>query len=145
IAESIFDQLGKERFPTPEWIVVGAGTGGTSATIGRYVRYRCRQTKLCVVDVEGSAYFPSWVSDDPDCTGRGSRIEGIGRPRVEASFLPTVVSRMMSVPDAASLATMRWASEHLGRRVGGSTGTNLWGALQLAVEMRDQGVQGSIV
>ena len=26
--------------PIPQWIVVGAGTGGTSATIGRYVRYR---------------------------------------------------------------------------------------------------------
>ena len=40
IAESIFDQLRLERFPIPRWIVVGAGTGGTSATIGRYVRYR---------------------------------------------------------------------------------------------------------
>ena len=35
IAESIFEQLAMERHPVPEWIVVGAGTGGTSATIGR--------------------------------------------------------------------------------------------------------------
>ena len=40
IAESIFAQLALERHPVPAWIVVGAGTGGTSATIGRYVRYR---------------------------------------------------------------------------------------------------------
>ena len=40
IAESIFDQLALERYPVPRWIVVGAGTGGTSATIGRYLRYR---------------------------------------------------------------------------------------------------------
>ena len=32
IAESIFEQLGEESHPIPEWIVVGAGTGGTSAT-----------------------------------------------------------------------------------------------------------------
>ena len=40
IAESIFEQMALERHPVPTWIVVGAGTGGTSATIGRYIRYR---------------------------------------------------------------------------------------------------------
>ena len=30
--------------PVPTWIVVGAGTGGTSATIGRYVRYAAGDT-----------------------------------------------------------------------------------------------------
>ena len=33
-----------------------------------------------------------------DC---GSRIEGIGRPRVEASFLPKVIDAMVKVPDFA--------------------------------------------
>ncbi len=41
IAESIFEQLALEEHPIPRWIVVGAGTGGTSATIGRYLRYHC--------------------------------------------------------------------------------------------------------
>src|SRR4051812_16322606 len=36
IAESIFEQMALEPHPEPEWIVVGAGTGGTSATIGRF-------------------------------------------------------------------------------------------------------------
>jgi cysteine synthase len=33
-------QLRREPQPQPAWIVCGAGTGGTSATIGRYLRYR---------------------------------------------------------------------------------------------------------
>ena len=37
---SIFEQMQRERHPVPRWVVVGAGTGGTSATIGRYIRYR---------------------------------------------------------------------------------------------------------
>nr|BFE77292.1 hypothetical protein GCM10020092_105930 [Actinoplanes digitatis] len=78
-------------------------------------------------------------------TGRGSRIEGIGRPRVEASFQPAVVDRMMAVPDAASLAAMRSGSAVLGRRVGGSTGTNLWGAFALIAEMLAAGRTGSVV
>ena len=45
IAESIFEQMAQERHPIPTWIVTGAGTGGTSATIGRYVRYRGHPTR----------------------------------------------------------------------------------------------------
>jgi len=36
-----------------------------------------------------------------------SRIEGIGRTRVEPSFLRGVVDRMVSVPDAALIAAAR--------------------------------------
>jgi cysteine synthase len=146
IAESIFQQMARERHPIPAWVVVGAGTGGTSATIGRYNRYQRHATTLCVVDPENSSFFESWRTGDPTvATGRGSRIEGIGRPRVEASFQPSVVDRMVRVPDAASIAAIRVASTVLGRRLGGSTGTNLWGAFGLIAEMRTDGQQGSLV
>jgi cysteine synthase len=145
IAESIFEQMRFERHPVPAWIVVGAGTGGTSATIGRYVRYKRHRTKVAVVDPEGSAFFPAWKDEDWAMTGRGSRIEGIGRPRVEPSFVPTVIDRMVRVPDAASIAAMRWVSRITGRKVGGSTGTNVWSAIRLAAEMRAAGVRGSVV
>jgi cysteine synthase len=145
IAESIFAQLALERYPEPAWVVVGAGTGGTSATIGRYLRYRRLASKLCVVDPEGSAFFPAWATGDDTAVAPGSRIEGIGRPRVEASFQPSVVDRMIRVPDAGSLAAMRVASRVLGRRVGGSTGTNLWGAFSLIAGMLADGRKGSVV
>lgn len=146
IAESIFSQLQQERHPQPEWIVVGAGTGGTSATIGRYLRYRRLPTRLAVVDPEGSSFFPGWRDGDPSvATGTASRIEGIGRPRVEPSFVPTIVDRMIAVPDAASLAAMRELERVTGRRAGGSTGTNLWGAFRLVAEMVRAGRTGSVV
>jgi cysteine synthase A len=146
IAQSIFEQLALERFPVPRWIVVGAGTGGTSATIGRYVRYRRYATGLVVVDPENSVFYQGWTDTDQDVrSARGSRIEGIGRPRMEPSFVPGVVDRMMKVPDAASIGAARAVQDVLGRRVGASTGTNLWGALRLACQMRADGEPGSIV
>jgi cysteine synthase A len=146
IAESIFDQMALEPHPEPEWIVVGAGTGGTSATIGRYIRYQRRRTRLAVVDPEHSVFFEAWRDTLPDLTAcQGSRIEGIGRPRVEPSFVGQVIDRMVKVPDAASLATIHAVEPLLGRRVGGSTGTNLWGAFQIVAEMRAAGRQGSVV
>ena len=61
IAESIYAQMRDEKHPVPDWIVVGAGTGGTSATIGRYIRYRRHATRLCVADPENSAFFPAYA------------------------------------------------------------------------------------
>ena len=77
--------------------------------------------------------------------GASSRIEGIGRPRVEPSFLPGVVDRMVAVPDAASIAPRGTSARVLGRRVGPSTGTNLWGAFGLLAEMVAEGRSGSVV
>jgi cysteine synthase A len=145
IAESIFSQMELEQHPIPAWIVVGAGTGGTSATIGRYTRLMRYPTRLCVVDPEDSIFYSHWTGDASAFTGRPSRIEGIGRQQVEPSFLPDVIDRMFQVPDAASIATMRLVSERTGRSVGGSTGTNMWGALQLVADMLARGEQGSIV
>ncbi len=146
IAESIFAQMRLEPHPVPRWIVCGAGTGGTSATIGRYLRYLRLDTRLCVVDPERSAFHRHWA--DRSVTtyeGPGSCIEGIGRPRAERSFIPDIVDRMIAVPDEASLAATRVLSERLGRRCGGSTGTNLWGCAQLIAEMRARGETGSVV
>ncbi|WEM43052.1 PLP-dependent cysteine synthase family protein [Photobacterium sp. DA100] len=146
IANSIFDQMKLEEHPIPSWVVMSPGTGGTSATIGRYIRYQMHSTKLCVVDPENSVFHQYYKTRDPSLTGEcGSRIEGIGRPRVEPSFIPDVVDEMRTIADAASIATAHWLEKLLGRKAGASTGTNLYGVLQLASEMKARGETGSIV
>ena len=52
---------------------------------------------------------------------------------------------MVTIPDTTSVATAHWLEHILGRKVGPSTGTNLFGALQLAVEMKKRNQTGSIV
>ncbi|SCD90163.1 cysteine synthase A [Streptomyces sp. DvalAA-14] len=146
IAESIFRQMSAEPHPVPSWIVTTAGTGGTSATLARYVRYAQATTGICVADPENSAFFPGWRDNDPAATtDTGSRIEGIGRQRVEPSFVPGAVDRMMRVPDAASIACVRVLERLLGRRAGASTGTGLWAAFRIISEMRSRGERGSVV
>ncbi|MDN5451350.1 MAG: PLP-dependent cysteine synthase family protein [Enterobacterales bacterium] len=146
IADSIFRQMEREPHPIPAYIVMSAGTGGTSATLGRYIRYQGHPTHLMVVDPENSVFMDSYLQKDRTITGTcGSKIEGIGRPRAEPSFIPEAIDSMMRVPDAASIATIHWLQKVLGRKVGASTGTNMWGALTLARQMRDRGEQGAIV
>jgi cysteine synthase len=145
IAESIFTQMSHERHPIPRWIVVGAGTGGTSATIGRYVRYHCHDTQLCVADPEGSVFANYHATGDKTLCSNGSKIEGIGRPRVEPSFIRELVDRMIVVNDADSIEAMRALSMQLSRKVGPSTGTNFHAVIALAKEMMRRAERGSIL
>jgi cysteine synthase len=151
IAESIFKQMAAEAYPVPAWLVSSGGTGGTIATLGRYVAYRRHTTRVLCADPENSVFFDYYKSvlagqpDDGLTLDVGSRIEGIGRPRVERSFIPTCIDAMVKVPDPLSFAAMRYLAARLGRRVGGSTGTNFVGVLLLAERMKAQGEKGAIV
>jgi cysteine synthase A len=146
IADSIFFQMQFESQPIPAWIVVSAGTGGTSSTIGRYIRYKQYHTQLCVADPENSIFYDYYhLRDGQLKISKPSNIEGIGRPRPEPSFLPSVIDRMIKVPDAASIATIHFLEKLLNRKCGGSTGTNLYAAFQIIFEMNQSKQPGSIV
>ena len=146
IAESIVAQMAHEPHPVPAWIVCGAGTGGTSATIGRYLRYRRLDTRLCVAEPTGCGYAEGWRNGDRSALARRSTlIEGIGRPRVEPGFLFDVADTVIEVEDCASIGAMWLLESLLGRRYGGSSGTNLVACLKLACDMRARGEAGSIV
>ncbi|MCW5590846.1 MAG: PLP-dependent cysteine synthase family protein [Burkholderiales bacterium] len=145
IAESMFSQMERETHPVPRWVVCSAGTGGTTATIGRFIRYRCHSTQVCVADPENSVFFDAFAKGDSSIRiSSNSLIEGIGRPRVEKSFLPGIVDGMLKIPDVASLAAIRYLERVLGRRCGGSTGTNFVATLHLARRMHEAGEKGSI-
>ncbi|GAB3442408.1 PLP-dependent cysteine synthase family protein [Actinophytocola sediminis] len=140
IADEVLEEV------TPEWIVVGVGTGATSAAIGRHLRRLGLSTRLAVVDPENSAYFPAWVTGAADYgTGMPSRIPGIGRPRVEPGFQPDLIDLVIPVADAASVAGMRWLRGRAGIDAGPATGANLWGARYLAELMRTESRTGSVV
>ncbi len=146
IAESIYSQMEHEKYPIPKYIVMSAGTGGTSATIGRYIHFQGYSSELIVVDPENSIFYDAYIKKDKHLScNKASRIEGIGRPKVEASFQPDVIDKMIKVADTDSIATILWLEQLIGRKAGASTGTNIWGALQQAKEMIDKKEPGSIV
>ena len=146
IAESILAQMAREDHPEPAWVVCGAGTGGTSATLGRYLRYRRLDTRVCVAEPTGGAFAVGWRSRDPGAgASQGTIIEGIGRPCAEPGFLYDVVDAVEEVDDADSVAACWWLEDALGRRYGGSSGTNFVACLRLAAAMRERGERGAIV
>ncbi len=146
IAESIFNQLSNEPYPHPRWIICGAGTGGTAATLGRYIRYRSYETQVCVVDPEYSVYYDYYhTREEGLAIQRCSGVEGIGRPQVEPSFLPEIIDCMIKVPNVASYAAIHLLEEIVGRKYGGSTGTNFYGACMLMADMAQRDESGALV
>jgi len=146
IPESLARPCRPPTHPGADWVVCGAGTGGTSATIGRYLRYRGNAARLCVAEPTGAAFAHGWTSRRRDaCATRASCIEGIGRARVEAGFEFALADLVAEVADDASIAGALALEQLTGRRFGGSSGTNFVAALRLAEGMRSEGKDGCIV
>ena len=146
IAESLLAQMARQDEPEPEWIVCGAGTGGTSATIGRYLRYRRLRSRLCVAEPTGCAFARGWQRRDTGAVATASTLlEGIGRQRVEPGFVFDVVDHVEEVDDPDSIAGAWLLADLLGRRFGGSSGTTFVAAVRLAARMHASGADGSVV
>ena len=157
IAAEVYRQMEMESSPCPDWFVAGAGSGGTATSIARYLRKwadfngRNCPTRLAVVDPEDSVLYDWYMTGNEklDIT-TGSRIEGIGSsgPVVFGqtfSLLREGVSRMIKVPDSASVAAMQFVSELVGFEVGPSTGTNFYGSLRIMDQMNRDGRGSSLV
>ncbi|WP_079064518.1 pyridoxal-phosphate dependent enzyme [Streptomyces sp. NRRL F-4489] len=154
-AERALAALAADAVPTPLRPVPLADLPDLPA-IGLYVKDESAQptgsvkdrlpARLAVADPENSAYFPAWASGCDDyATGMPSRIPGIGRPRTEPGFRAELIDLVVPVPDAASVAAMRWLHRAAGLACGPAAGTALWAACHLAARMRADGRGGIVV
>jgi len=107
--------------------VAGIGTGGTICGIGRYLKSLRPDIRIVGADPEGSVYSGG--------SGRPYLVEGIGEDFWPTTYDPDVVDRVVMVSDTDSFLTARRLAVDEGILAGGSTGTAIWAALQLAPEL----------
>jgi cystathionine beta-synthase len=107
--------------------VAGVGTGGTITGIGRYLKERNPNVMIVGADPEGSIY----TGDKP----RPYKVEGIGEDFMPGTFQYDIVDRWVQVSDRDSLLTARRITREEGILVGGSPGTAMWAALQVAKDL----------
>nr|WP_231403375.1 pyridoxal-phosphate dependent enzyme [Diaphorobacter sp. JS3051] len=143
IAESMFTQMQRERHRCRAgswWVQVRAAP---AATIGRYLRYQPpRHAGYAWPTRRARCSAPTTARATPRSPRRARASKALAAPRVEPSFIRTLVDRMEEVADDDSVAAMRALSALLGRRVGPSTGTNFVAMLRLAQEMAHAGAAG---
>ena len=109
--------------------VLGIGTGGTVSGAGRFLKEKNPKVQIVGADPEGSLY-----------TGgiHPYKVEGIGEDFYPGTFDPKLVDRWMRVGDKDSFLTARRLTREEGILVGGSSGTAMFAALEIAKEL-DEG------
>jgi cystathionine beta-synthase len=113
-------------------LVVGVGTGGTITGIARYLKEKKPSVMVVGADPEGSLFSAS-----PGEEARPYLTEGIGEDFWPATLDPTVVDRWVRVSDRDSLLTARAITRQEGILVGGSSGTAMFAALEVARDLPD--------
>lgn len=108
-------------------LVAGVGTGGTISGIGNFLKSKDPNVLIVGADPEGSLYTGS--------VARPYKVEGIGEDFIPGTMDMDVVDEWITVSDYDSLNTARRITREEGILVGGSTGTAMWAALEVAKRM----------
>ncbi len=116
--------------------VCAPGTGGTVSGAGRYLKEKNPKIRVVAGDPVGSIYRQYAATHDKS-GGEPYKVEGIGGDKIPTSLHFDVIDEWITVSDAESFNMARRCTREEGLFVGGSTGTNLVTALDVARRVDD--------
>ncbi len=110
--------------------VAGAGTGGTITGVGRFLKEQNPAVQIIAADPTNSVYSGG--------SGRPYLVEGVGEDFWPDTYDPAIVDSTIAVTDAESFAMAHRVTVEEGILIGGSGGTAVAAALQIAENLTAQ-------
>jgi cysteine synthase A len=110
------------------------GTGGTIAGVGMALKERNPKVRIVVADPMGASLYSYYKTGQLAAQGT-SITEGIGTSRITANLNGAPIDDAVQVPDEEALPVIFDLVKEEGLVLGGSTGINVAGAIQVARQM----------
>lgn len=125
-------EIWKQTNGSVDIFIASGSTGGTITGVGRYLKEKKPSVHIVMPDPVGSIYYNYWksgvISKESNCS---YRVEGIGEDHIAKAMDFSVVDEMIQFTDQDAFDIARRLSTEEGILAGGSSGANVWGALQL--------------
>jgi cysteine synthase len=115
--------------------ICAIGTGGTIAGVSTYLREQKKDIVIGVADPPGFAMYNLFTRGEAKSSQGDSITEGIGLGRVTPIIADIKVDKAYIVPDEEAVPILFDLLEHEGLCLGGSSGTNIAGAIRLAKDL----------
>lgn len=116
--------------------VATGSTGGTVSGVGKFLKERDADTRVVLADPEGSIYKPCFEGKENFLDYRRPfLVEGAGKNKLVDAMDFGVLDDAMAFTDEQAFATSWRLAGDEGLMVGGSSGGNVWTALQVAKEL----------
>lgn len=121
-----------------DYFIASASTGGTISGTGRYLKNQNSLIKVIMPDPIGSIYYPLFKTGNiPENANCNYQLEGIGEDHLAKALDLSVVDDVMQVSDKDAFRVGRELATKEGILAGGSTGANVWAALEIAKRLNE--------
>lgn len=129
-----------------DYFVASGSTGGTVSGVGKYLKEKNPNIKIIMPDPIGSIYTPYFktgkIPTDGNCN---YLLEGIGEDHMAHAMDFSVVDDVVPIKDKDAFEVARLLARKEGILAGGSSGANVWAALEIAKKLTTPAVIVAVI
>lgn len=121
-----------------DYFIASGSTGGTISGVGHYLKEKNPNVKVIMPDPIGSIYYEYFKTGKVPVGGNCCySLEGIGEDHVTKAIDFSVIDEVIQVTDKDAFAAGRLLARKEGILAGGSSGANVWAAMELAKKLKN--------